>query len=191
MDGYQRRTEKKMQAIEQAAFDLFCEKGVEAANIMDIASKANVSQVSIYNYYNNKSGLLAAVIIKAAKQLFENTQAVIEHPTYTFYEKIEGLMKNSLSTHQRFHPSFIKAMGAIQDETARAFLRDVRGKTIDMLIKLFQEGKDKGAIDPSYDDASILEFIGLYQHLNKPHVLQNPKMLNDVAKMFFYGIAKK
>lgn len=50
MNQYQKTTEKKQQAIIQAALRLFKDKGFKQTSIKSIAEAAEVSPVSIYNY---------------------------------------------------------------------------------------------------------------------------------------------
>ena len=51
MNQYQKTTEKKKQAIIQAALRLFKEKGFKETSIKSIAEVAEVSPVSIYNLF--------------------------------------------------------------------------------------------------------------------------------------------
>ena len=72
MNGYERRTQAKKEAIISAAQELFSERGVTDVKVSEIAAKAHVSQVSIYNYFGNKNGLarevLATYLDKAIKE---------------------------------------------------------------------------------------------------------------------------
>ena len=62
MNQYQKTTEKKKQAIIQAALHLFKEKGFKETSIKSIAEVAEVSPVSIYNYFGSKDNLVALCV---------------------------------------------------------------------------------------------------------------------------------
>ena len=62
MNQYQKTTEKKKQAIIQAALQLFKEKGFKETSIKSIAEVAEVSPVSIYNYFGGKDNLVALCV---------------------------------------------------------------------------------------------------------------------------------
>jgi AcrR family transcriptional regulator len=62
LDGFQRRRELKKSHILQAALALFMEFGIQKVSIKEIAAKANVSQVTIYNYFGGKDQLVHDVI---------------------------------------------------------------------------------------------------------------------------------
>lgn len=51
-----------MQSILQTAIELFSVWGIKAVSIAEIAQKANVSQVSIYNFFGSKDNLAKQVI---------------------------------------------------------------------------------------------------------------------------------
>ena len=59
MNQYQKTTEKKKQAIIQAALQLFKEKGFKETSIKSIAE---VAAVSIYNYFGGKDNLVALCV---------------------------------------------------------------------------------------------------------------------------------
>ena len=49
--------EQNRAAIEAAAWDVFCTKGLDAANIRDIVTRSGVSQGTFYNYYGTKEAI--------------------------------------------------------------------------------------------------------------------------------------
>ena len=54
-NGFERRKERKKTDILQASLNLFIKYGTKKVAISEIAQKAQVSQVTIYNYFENKS----------------------------------------------------------------------------------------------------------------------------------------
>ncbi len=58
------RAEESRNAIVEAAFDLFSEKGYHATSIRDIAAVARVTEGLIYHYFESKADLLPAVFEK-------------------------------------------------------------------------------------------------------------------------------
>ncbi|MDR0433692.1 MAG: TetR/AcrR family transcriptional regulator, partial [Gracilibacteraceae bacterium] len=57
MNGYEKRTDVKKKAILAAARELFAARGLRDVHVNEIAKLANVSQVSIYNYFGDKNSL--------------------------------------------------------------------------------------------------------------------------------------
>lgn len=61
MDGFEKRREQKKRNILEAALALFMEYGIQRVSITEIAKKANVSQVTIYTYFESKENLVRLV----------------------------------------------------------------------------------------------------------------------------------
>ena len=68
MNQYQKTTEKKQQAIIQAALRLFKDKGFKQTSIKSIAEAAEVSPVSIYNYFGAKIIWWLSVLMTCLKK---------------------------------------------------------------------------------------------------------------------------
>ncbi|PAM95610.1 TetR family transcriptional regulator, partial [Flavobacterium sp. IR1] len=93
MDGFERRREQKKQQILGAALELFMEYGIQKVSISEIAKKANVSQVTIYNYFESKHNLIHEVFIYYVDQ----ASAQFDQPVFSdipFPEQIKKLIFN-------------------------------------------------------------------------------------------------
>lgn len=92
-----RLTEEEMQErrekIIQTAFRLFCERGIEGVPLTEIAKKAQVSDNTIYRYFENKENLVLEAFIK----LWDNIMSFVErgvegtanYASLTGYEQIK------------------------------------------------------------------------------------------------------
>lgn len=67
MNNYEKRTLSKKTAIIEAAQILFGKQGFTAVSIKDIAALADVSQVSIYNYFEVRKRSLVNVLELSCK----------------------------------------------------------------------------------------------------------------------------
>jgi AcrR family transcriptional regulator len=77
MNGYERRTEAKKKAIIDAARELFTERGVTDVGVGEIAAKAGVSQVSIYNYFGDKHTLAKEVLIAFLDKAIQEYEEIL------------------------------------------------------------------------------------------------------------------
>lgn len=64
-------SEKKRQAIIEAAAQAFFAHGYEASSIEGIADEAGVSKVTVYNYFGGKPGLLSAAVEHEIEQMHQ------------------------------------------------------------------------------------------------------------------------
>ena len=70
------KDDAKRDAILSAARETFMERGPDGATIDVIADAAGVSRVTIYSHYENKEGLMAAVMEKETKDFASLSQAL-------------------------------------------------------------------------------------------------------------------
>ncbi|EAD3609142.1 TetR/AcrR family transcriptional regulator, partial [Listeria monocytogenes] len=92
MNNYEKRTLKKKTAIIQAALSLFGKQGFSDVSIKDIATLADVSQVSIYNYFGSKEALVG----ECARIIMQDTITLAEEilaSEGTFTQKLERALK--------------------------------------------------------------------------------------------------
>lgn len=78
MNQYQKTTEKKKQAIIQAALHLFKEKGFKETSIKSIAEVAEVSPVSIYNYFESKDNLVALCVNDLFEEITQQAEDILK-----------------------------------------------------------------------------------------------------------------
>lgn len=88
--------QRSMEAIKQNALELFGRKGYFNTSISDIAKAAGVSKGLMYNYFESKDALLAAIIqeaIEVGERLIEDAM----RPEWSAYEQLEQMTKNSIN----------------------------------------------------------------------------------------------
>lgn len=66
----------------QVALELFVEKGFEATRASEIAQKAGVAVGTIYLHFGDKDGLLSAILVELADDIYTRVKEVYEkHPS--------------------------------------------------------------------------------------------------------------
>ena len=78
MNQYQKTTEKKKQAIIQAALCLFKDKGFKETSIKSIAEAAGVSPVSIYNYFGSKDNLVTLCVNDLFEEITQQAEDILK-----------------------------------------------------------------------------------------------------------------
>lgn len=87
-----RQKADRHQRILQAASELFRSSGYEGAKIEAIASLAEVSIGTIYNYYQNKGDLLVAIVAMEVNEVLNAGRAVIENPPANVAKAVDRLV---------------------------------------------------------------------------------------------------
>jgi AcrR family transcriptional regulator len=87
-----RQKADRHQRILQAASELFRKAGYEGAKIEAIASLAEVSIGTIYNYYQNKGDLLVAIVAMEVNEVLNAGRSVIENPPAHVAKAVDKLV---------------------------------------------------------------------------------------------------
>lgn len=194
MNGFEKLKEQKKRSIKQAAFELFSTIGVNKITIRDIASKANVSQVTIYNHFENKYQLFFEVIQDFIIDQFNNMEAIIKSNQST-KEKMEAIILEKTKLMSQFNPLFFEELTQDRGEVQQ-FIQDFYvQKSLPLFIELIEKGKQDGEINPALSSETILFYINL---LNRS-IQENPNffIVNDyriskeLLELFFHGLMLK
>src|SRR5690554_2221035 len=97
MNGYEKRTKKKKENIISVAKDLFLDRGISTVSIREIASRAGVSQVTIYNYFGDKNGLAKEVFISFLANSIQTFDEILDLKV-PFLKKLEMIMEKKEKT---------------------------------------------------------------------------------------------
>ena len=95
------RDENKIQALENATFDLVEESGIANLSINKLAKRAGVSVATTYIYYENKADLLGQLFSKVQENLI--TQLPMPDQTLTPQDQFATLMRDYAANFEK-HP---------------------------------------------------------------------------------------
>ena len=110
--------------------------------IADIAAKAMVSQVSIYNYYGSKDKVIKAAFERLMNNQIQCLEKLIE-TDMPFKEKLEQLLTFKKQTIN--HLNIYKYSS--QDTQFIQFLSSLYSKSSPLFIRFIQMGKKSGDIE--------------------------------------------
>jgi AcrR family transcriptional regulator len=190
VNGFERRRKEKRAAILKAAFELFSTRGVGTVTIADLAARAGVSQVTIYNYFGSKDGLAREVFRIVLDRQTEETERLLAS-NLAFREKAERLLfeKMQVLTDPNLE-LFTKAY--LEDSDTQRLINDYFEKTVPALVgKLIEQGKQEGCINPDIATGSFLLYIEIFKRgslLPEIYAALNVKNLRDISEIFFYGM---
>ena len=146
MNQYQKTTEKKKQAIIQAALQLFKEKGFKETSIKSIAEVAEVSPVSIYNYFGGKDNLVALCV----NDLFEEVT-----------QQAEDILNSNLDFKTKLNQAFSLCQEKMVKEPTFSTLlaKAITAKKRDIYRAYIELGKEEGAIAEDLSTELILNVM--------------------------------
>ncbi|WP_214826305.1 TetR/AcrR family transcriptional regulator [Exiguobacterium algae] len=187
MDGFTKRTEEKQQAILHAAYELMLEKQ-SRFTISELARKASVSPVSIYNYYGSKEQVILSVISRMTEEQMNWIDEQIQSRV-AFEHLIVNILTRKIETAALFDEVITKM---IQTDP---HWEQLATKGYTAFAHLIEYGKEQGAIDANLSTESYLRYVQLMQQA----IMSDPSFsvsdmkvtMKDYFHFFLNGIMRR
>ncbi|WP_409343605.1 TetR/AcrR family transcriptional regulator [Paenibacillus sp. MBLB4367] len=180
----------------KTTLDILRTSGPKRIRIADISKAANVSQVTIYNYFGSKEVLLREVFINYTDNAIRDFEEYM-NGDHTLKEKIEYILFREKEQYREFPPGLIKELLIDDHELTRYIEGQYKEKAIPLTVRIIEEGKISGEISEDVSIETVLAFIQLY--MNQYETLLEmaeqsrdmDKFLEGMVHMFFYGVCGK
>lgn len=155
----QEETDPMAERILDAALEQFKTFGLRRSTIDDVARRARVGRVTVYRKFENKNGLVGAVLLREARRLFAQfNDAVAGLPTPEDH-LVEGFVV--AMRYAREHP-LIGGLLAIEPETILPLLTLEAGPILavlrEFLVGHLSRAQKAGAM-PDFDPAPVAELF--------------------------------
>ncbi|WP_156291581.1 TetR/AcrR family transcriptional regulator [Oceanobacillus salinisoli] len=192
MDGFKRRREQKTQDILKAALSLFMKYGVKKVSISEIAKEANVSQVTIYNYFESKDKLIHEVLIYYVDDVWQEYEKLL-NSDMDFPDKVKQIIFNKTDAASHLHEDFYHYFMKEYTQGIHYIEELYTNKVFPGLIDLFNEGREQGYINPNVSNKAILFYIQMLKEaMQKTEVNERIlPMTEEIMHLLFYGIIGK
>lgn len=189
MNQYYITTEKKKKSIIQAALSLFKEKGFKETTIQSIATVAEVSPVSIYNYFNCKENLVVLCINELFKEITKEAKDILvgNEDYKTKLEKALALCQKKMS--QQISNYFQEK--TLEDPTfSKLMTKAIDNKKREIYRAYIELGKNENIIAKDLSTEVILNVLSA---LNKTEILSplnknTWKEVKQIQHILLYGI---
>lgn len=192
MNQYQKTTEKKKQAIIQAALRLFKDKGFKETSIKSIAEAAEVSPVSIYNYFGSKDNLVALCVNDLFEEITQQAEDIL-NSNLDFKTKLDhvfALCQEQMS--QQISDYFQDKM--VEDSVFSTLLtKAITAKKGDIYRAYIHLGKAEGLIAEDLSTELILNVMDALNSVGN-QLAHSDNLETDVEQIhqiFLYGILEK
>ncbi|MFC1949499.1 TetR/AcrR family transcriptional regulator [Chloroflexota bacterium] len=196
MDGFERRKERKKGSIRQAALELFSKYGFKKVSLNDIAHKANVSHVTIYNHFGSKEELVQDVIKTEISALVERARTIIKGDK-PFLEKLELIIFNKAELASQYQGQMMRVV-IMDNPEMQQFIQSVWQQEVNQLITdLVDEGKRLGYVNKELSQEAVFYYFEIIRRgsLTSIDLLANikvdAKLARDLNYLFLYGLVDK
>lgn len=192
MNQYQKTTEKKKQAIIQAALQLFKEKGFKDTSIKSIAEAAEVSPVSIYNYFGSKDNLVALCVNDLFEEITQQAEDIL-NSDLDFKTKLDHAFslcqeKMSQQISEYFQDKLVK-----EPTFSTLLAKAITVKKRDIYRAYIELGKEEGLIAEDLSTELILNVMDALNSVGNQldHSDNLETEVDQIHQIFLYGIFGK
>ena len=187
---------KKGAEILRAAEHIFAKKGFQAATISDIAKRAKVSEVTIYEYFSSKEELLFSIPAEIIREYHEKNREILQY-IQGAANKLSFLIKRHLGLYAE-NPDYANVVMLILKGN-RNFLKTDAYKIIQssarIYIKVLEEGIANKEFRPDILPYVVRAMIwGTIEHsVTRKSLIGKPTDLlalaDEIFNTIFTGIA--
>lgn len=194
MDGFEKRRNDKKATILQAASELFDKYGFDKVTVTEIAERAHVSKVSIYNFFESKDNLRRTLIKGILDESLRETKALVEKEC-NFIDKMGEYLGNRITYATRYNLEFF--FDSVEsDPVLRQYLDDFNVENKRLISSLIKEGKKIGYFSPDISDTAIEIYIDIFysyflrnRKIN-PSLESNPRLAEEINQLFLDGLIR-
>ena len=192
MNGFEKRKERKKETIWRAALQLFMESGMRKVSVKEIAEHANVSQVTIYNYFGSKEDLSIYVLESYMDEQYQAFRELVvsELP---FMQKLEWFFSKKDMAFNRMNLSFLDTFVSSDPEIAE-ILQGYEKKITPLMIQFIKQGQDQDYFNQTLSVETLLFYIQLFSsqamtQLEKmPDGEEKRRVYKELLVVFFDGV---
>lgn len=192
--GSERRTEGKKEGIRRAALRLFQLRGFKRVTIREIAREADVSQVTIYNYFGSKEDLIRDVVRNLVVNVMEEYR-VLMSDELPFPEKLEGIVLGKTRLVGQYGGELLEKTWVTNDPEMQEFIRTTYEREImPIIVGFFDEGRRRGYVNPGLSPEAILTYTEIFRNglMAKPQLLAGSEkpasLVRELMMLYFYGL---
>ncbi|KPU43242.1 HTH-type transcriptional repressor KstR2 [Oxobacter pfennigii] len=194
MDGFEKRRNDKKAVIIQTALELFGKYGFEKVTVTEIAEKARVSKVSIYNFFESKDNLRRIIVKNILDESLCETKELVEKDC-NFIDKMREYLENRIIYGSRYNMDFF--FDAVEsDPVLRQYLDDFNTENKGLISSIIKEGKKIGYFSTDISDTAIEIYIDIFYnyflHNRKirPTLEHSPKLAEEINLLFLDGLIR-
>lgn len=189
MNKFEIRTNKKKEAILKASRELFQKNGFINTGIKEIAALANVSQVSIYNYFGSKNLLVKEAISFIMDDIVVMLDEILSL-TLPFTHKLTKAI--SLCNEEIGHKieDYFSVTALEDPQMVQAMLDAVTDKKMIIYERFIEVGKKEGCIDDTIPTSTILDYVKAFDSIGSTpeYLQQDSKYREDLLRLLLSGL---
>ncbi|MDR3340341.1 MAG: TetR/AcrR family transcriptional regulator [Candidatus Symbiothrix sp.] len=183
---------KKYTDIIDAAQRLFYKYGIKKVSIEEICSEGNVSKMTFYKFFPNKTELAKTVLDKVFDNAIKQFTDLMESDL-PFSEKMHGLLMMKMKSTKDANWAFIVELYKNSDNELLAHAQHKIQNTLNLVVDYFKQAQDKGWMRKDLSPTLMLVILDKMQEMSlDDRVIAAYSDMQvaamEITKFFLYGI---
>ncbi|MDQ0060289.1 TetR/AcrR family transcriptional regulator [Paenibacillus harenae] len=193
MNGFEKRKEAIKEKIKNTVLQMLTTREPKSLRIADIATEAEVSQVTIYNYFGNKEALLREVFIEYIEEKVNEFETFVESGP-PLKEVVSYSIFLDREAFASFTPQFIQQQLAGDPELERYIERLTNERAMPLFVRFIEDAKRRGEVSDKVPTSTIVAYIQMYSALSQQFLAmaqqsgRGEQFAEEMIHLFFYGI---
>jgi AcrR family transcriptional regulator len=193
MDGYQRRKRQSRDSILRAAIELFAARGIRRVSVAEVAKKAGVNPVTIYNHFQDKDALVREVVTRLTMDHWSRFRAILEDDS-PFVEKLERVIALKHEMADLYSSELARSAISTDPQIRRVVDSLFENEVNPLLLKFLKSGQREGAVRRDLSINALRIYLDMFTDVARSHPelfegAERPsKITREVWSLFLHGI---
>jgi AcrR family transcriptional regulator len=186
---------KKYYSIIENARELFWKHGFRRVTLQEICDKANVSKMTFYKYFPNKTELAKKVFSDVIDEGMEKYNRIMQEDTPAS-EKIKGIVMLKEEGTKNISPEFMQDFYTGQEPELKFFVEEKTKEVWENLLQDMKEAQKKGIFREDFKPEMLFRVAFKVQKLIQEEELvkmydSTQDFILELTKFIAYGISKR
>jgi AcrR family transcriptional regulator len=182
----------KLQQIIETGRELFFKFGIRRVTVEEICEKANVSKMTFYKHFDNKTDLVKFILEQIFNESIRRYKAIIEQDI-PYYRKVELIIQLKLDLADTISPEFYEDYLLRPESEIFSFLMQKKSETLGMFLHDLVVAQKKGEIrqdlKPEFVMFLLDHIVEMASDERLVKMFRTPKeLIVELHKHFYYGI---
>jgi AcrR family transcriptional regulator len=182
----------KIRQLLATARDLFMRYGLRRVTIEEICRTANVSKMTFYKHFRNKTDLTKHLIQQMVTENMARYREIMNQDI-PFAAKVEKTIDMKLEQARDVSLEYFRDVTQISDPEIAEFVAEKRQEAFQEIFRDYTEAQEKGNIREDLKPEFILYFFNhIIEMIADERLVQlygSPdELIMELTKFFFYGI---
>ena len=183
---------KKYESLLRTAKELFWKYGITRVTIEEICRTAEVSKMTFYKHFNNKTDLVKKLIDRIYTDSMKGYREIMDSDS-EFHEKVKKMILMKIEGTYDLSKEFLQDFYNKNDIELTSFLHTKISEIMSVIKEDFAEAIRKGDIRSDINPDFIFYFLNrIIDMASDPGLLKlydsAQDMIIEITNIFFYGI---